>query len=55
MSLGTLGMKNERILRVLLDMFELDTCEYVRLMVSRLQSYEIITKKSLLLSVKKRL
>ena len=31
---GTLGMKNERILRQLIEMVELDSSEYVRLMVS---------------------
>ena len=30
---GTLGMKNERILRHLLEMIDLDSSEYVRLMV----------------------
>ena len=33
---GTLGMKNERILRHLLEMIDLDSSEYVRLMVRNL-------------------
>ena len=31
---GTLGMKNEKITRLLLEMLELDASDYVRLMVS---------------------
>ena len=31
---GTLEMKNEKIIRLLLEMLELDASEYVRLMVS---------------------
>ena len=31
---GTLGMKNEKITRLLLEMLELDSSDYVRLMVS---------------------
>ncbi|XP_076072539.1 uncharacterized protein LOC143044417 isoform X2 [Mytilus galloprovincialis] len=34
-SVGTLGMKNERIIRILLEMLELDSSDYVRLMVVR--------------------
>ena len=34
---GTLEMKNEKIIRLLLEMLELDSSEYVRLMVSSLQ------------------
>ena len=33
---GTLGMRNERILRHLLEMIDLDSSEYVRLMVCSL-------------------
>lgn len=32
---GTLGMKNEKITRLLLEMLELDSSDYVRLMVSK--------------------
>ncbi|KAL8600887.1 hypothetical protein ACOMHN_045025 [Nucella lapillus] len=34
-SVGTLGMKNERVIRLLLEMLELDSSEYVRLMIIR--------------------
>ncbi|XP_061175162.1 uncharacterized protein LOC133184218 isoform X2 [Saccostrea echinata] len=34
-SVGTLGMKNEKITRLLLEMLELDSSDYVRLMVVR--------------------
>ena len=36
---GTLEMKNEKIIRLLLEMLELDSSEYVRLMVSLSQDY----------------
>lgn len=38
---GTLGMKNERVIRLLLEMLELDSSEYVRLMVSTAQILEL--------------
>ena len=38
---GTLGMKNERVIRLLLEMLELDSSEYVRLMVSIAEMLEI--------------
>lgn len=31
---GTLGLKNEKVIRLLLEMLELDSSDYVRLMVS---------------------
>ena len=31
---GTLGMKSEKLIRLLLEMLELDSSDYVRLMVS---------------------
>ena len=40
-SLGTLNVKNERIIRSLVEMLELDSSEYVRLIVSMKNIIEI--------------
>lgn len=47
---GTLEMKNEKIVRLLLEMLELDTSEYVRLMVGLSRSFiRIVFHRSLAL------
>ena len=53
-SVGTLGMKNERIIRILLEMLELDSSDYVRLMVVRTFVVLKLTDKRVIRALKER-
>lgn len=53
-SVGTLGMKNERIIRILLEMLELDSSDYVRLMVVRTFVVLKLTDRRVIRALKER-
>ncbi|XP_052684890.1 uncharacterized protein LOC128164871 isoform X3 [Crassostrea angulata] len=53
-SVGTLGMKNEKITRLLLEMLELDSSDYVRLMVVRTFVTLNMTEKRVIRALKER-
>ncbi|XP_052261939.1 uncharacterized protein LOC127865911 isoform X4 [Dreissena polymorpha] len=53
-SVGTLEMKNEKIVRLLLEMLELDTSEYVRLMIARTFTILKLTDKRVMRALRER-
>nr|KAG5714625.1 hypothetical protein BaRGS_000113 [Batillaria attramentaria] len=53
-SVGTLGMKNERVIRLLLEMLELDASEYVRLMIIRTFGTLKLTDRRILRTLRER-
>ncbi|XP_070186621.1 uncharacterized protein [Littorina saxatilis] len=53
-SVGTLGMKNEHVIRLLLEMLELDSSEYVRLMIIRTFSTLNLTDRRILRTLRER-
>ncbi|XP_059146046.1 uncharacterized protein LOC131933275 [Physella acuta] len=54
MAVGTLGMKNEKVIRLLLEMLELDTSDYVRLMIIRSFRVLKLTDRRILRSLRER-
>ncbi|KAK6187104.1 hypothetical protein SNE40_005199 [Patella caerulea] len=53
-SVGTLGMKSEKLTRLLLEMLELDTSEYVRIMIIRAFAILTLTDKRVMRCLKER-
>ncbi|XP_053391343.1 uncharacterized protein LOC123563746 isoform X3 [Mercenaria mercenaria] len=53
-SVGTLEMKNEKIIRLLLEMLELDASEYVRLMIARTFTVLKLADKRVLRALRER-
>ncbi|KAL4239547.1 HEAT repeat containing 9 [Mactra antiquata] len=53
-SVGTLEMKNEKIIRLLLEMLELDASEYVRLMIARTFTILKLTDKRVFRALRER-
>ncbi|XP_052764355.1 uncharacterized protein LOC128206119 isoform X3 [Mya arenaria] len=53
-SVGTLEMKNEKIIRLLLEMLELDPSEYVRLMIARSFTILKLTDKRVMRALRER-
>ncbi|KAK3610757.1 hypothetical protein CHS0354_028156 [Potamilus streckersoni] len=53
-SVGTLEMKNEKIIRLLLEMLELDSSDYVRLMIARTFTVLKMTDKRIVRALRER-
>lgn len=53
-SVGTLGIKNEHVIRLLLEMLELDASEYVRLMIIRTFAILRLTDRRVLRTLRER-